>query len=51
MSAKDFIIEPFCRVDDQLKDEKKHSQAKLAKSEIVTLALLFALKGTTCTNF
>lgn len=51
MSTEDFIIELFCRVDDQLKDERKHSQAKLSKSEIVTLALLFALKGTTCTNY
>lgn len=51
MSTEDFIIELFCRVDDGLKDEKQHSQAKLSKSEIVTLALLFALKGTTCTNF
>lgn len=51
MSTEDFIIELFCRVDDHLKDEKQHSQAKLSKSEIVALALLFALKGTTCTNF
>src|SRR5829696_2554740 len=51
MSTEDFIIELFCRADDQLKNEKRHVQAKLSKSEIVTLALLFALKGTTCTNF
>lgn len=51
MSTEDFIIELFCRVDDQLKDEKQHVQAKLSKSEIVTLALLFALKGTGCTNY
>lgn len=51
MSTEDFIIELFCQVDDKLKNEKKHVQAKLHKSEIATLALLFALKGTTCTNF
>lgn len=32
MTSVDFIIELFCRVDDQLKDEKKHSQAKLFPS-------------------
>jgi len=51
MSTEDFIIDLFCRVDDQLRTEEKHRQAKLSKSEIVILALLFALKGTTCTNF
>lgn len=51
MSTEDFIIELFYRADEQLKDRNNHSQAKLHHSEIVTLALLFALKGTTCTNF
>jgi hypothetical protein len=45
MPTEDFIIELFCRVDDQLLDAKKHSQAALYPSEVVTLALLFALKG------
>ena len=45
MSTEDFIIELFCRVDDQMQDVKKHSQAALYPSEVVTLALLFALKG------
>ncbi len=27
MSTEDFIIELFCRVDDELLDVKKHSQA------------------------
>jgi len=40
-----FITELFCRVDDQLRDVPKHSQAKLYPSEVLTLALLFALKG------
>jgi len=45
MTTVDFIIELFCRVDDQLGAINKHSQAHLYPSEVVTLALLFALKG------
>lgn len=45
MSTEDFIIELFCRIDDLLKDIAKHTQANLYPSEVVTLALLFALKG------
>ena len=45
MPEEDFIIELFCRVDDVLKDVAKHPQAALYASEVVTLALLFALKG------
>lgn len=45
MTTEDFIIDLFCRVDDHMLDVKKHSQASLYPSEVVTLALLFALKG------
>jgi len=45
MSTIDFITELFCRVDDAMKDVAKHSQASLYPSEIVTLGILFALKG------
>lgn len=45
MTTVDFITELFCRVDDAMTDVPRHSQAKLAPSEIVTLALLWALKG------
>lgn len=45
MSDEDFIIELFWRIDERLKDVTKHSQAALYPSEVVTLALLFALKG------
>ena len=45
MSTEEFIIDLFCRVDDVMADHPKHPQAKLYPSEIVTLALLFALKG------
>ena len=45
MTTEDFIIGLFCRIDDQMKDIAKHSQANLYPSEIVTLGVLFALKG------
>lgn len=45
MTTEDFIIDLFCRVDDQMPDAQKHSQAKLYPSEVVTIAILFALKG------
>ena len=45
MSTVDFITELFCRIDDLMSHAKKHSQAALYPSEVVTLALLFALKG------
>lgn len=45
MTTQDFIIELFCRVDDQMREVPKHPQAKLWPSEVVTLGLLQALKG------
>lgn len=45
MSTLDFITELFCRVDDAMAHVRKHSQANLYPSEIVTLGILFALKG------
>lgn len=45
MSTDDFIIMLFCRVDDAMQDVSKHPQANLFPSEVVTLGLLFALKG------
>lgn len=45
MSTVDFIIGLFCRVDSAMIGVSKHSQAKLYPSEVVTLAILFALKG------
>ena len=45
MTTEHFIIELFCRVDDQIPHAKKHSQASLFPSEVITLALLFTLKG------
>lgn len=43
--TENFIIELFCRIDDKMKDVPKHSQSNLYPSEIVTLGILFALKG------
>jgi len=45
MSTDDFIIALFIRVDEQVGHVPKHVQANLHPSEIVTLGLLFALKG------
>ena len=45
MPTEDFIIELFCQVDDTMHNATKHSQATLFPSEVVTLALLFALRG------
>ncbi|BDI31593.1 hypothetical protein CCAX7_46630 [Capsulimonas corticalis] len=45
MTNYDFVIELFIRVDDAMKNMPKHSQAKLYPSELVTLGLLYAIKG------
>jgi hypothetical protein len=45
VTTEDFIIELFCWVDDQMGTMAKHPQAKLYPSELVTIGLLFALKG------
>ncbi|HXH68838.1 MAG TPA: transposase, partial [Pyrinomonadaceae bacterium] len=37
--------------DEKLKNQPQHRQAKLAVSEVVTLALLFALKGANTRHF
>lgn len=45
MTTHDFIVQLFCRIDDVLADVPKHPRASLYPGEIVTLAVLFALKG------
>ena len=45
MSDQDFIVELFCRVDDSMTKVPKHSQAGLYPSEVMTLAILFVVKG------
>ena len=45
MTTLDFIIALFYAVDQEMLDAPKHPDAKLYPSEVVTLALLFAVKG------
>jgi hypothetical protein len=51
VTDEDFIIHLFCRVDDDMPDIVKHTQAHLYPSELVTIGLLFALKGVGCRAF
>ena len=45
MPTDELIIRLFCMVDDQLGTVNKRSDAHLYPSEIVTIGLLFSLKG------
>lgn len=45
MTTEDIIIHLFCLVDNAMGKVAKHPQAKLYPSEVVTIGLLFALKG------
>jgi len=45
MTTEDLITELFCRIDDKMQGIPQHSQANLHPSEIVTLAILYAMKG------
>ena len=45
MTTEDFITMLFCRVDDGMHEVPKHPLAALYPSEVVTLGILFALKG------
>lgn len=45
MTTEDIIIHIFCCVDDQMRDVPKVGQASLYPSEVVTIGILFALKG------
>ena len=45
MTTQDFIIALFYAVDQEMLDVPKRPDAKLYPSEVVTLALLFAIKG------
>jgi hypothetical protein len=45
MTTQDFIIALFYAVDQEMLDVPKHPDAKLSPSEVVTLALLHAIKG------
>lgn len=45
MNTETIIIYIFCKVDDRMPAIPKHPQAKLYPSELVTIGILFALKG------
>ncbi len=45
MTADNFTVALFCRVDDVLKNQKKHPLAELYPSEVVTLGMLQVLRG------
>jgi hypothetical protein len=45
VTTEDIIIHLFCLVDDEMGAIPKHGQAKLYPSELVTIGLLYALKG------
>jgi hypothetical protein len=45
MTTEEFIISLFCEIDDRMGNMPKHPQAHLWPSELVTIGLLFALKG------
>jgi hypothetical protein len=46
MTTVDFITALFYEVDEQMRTMPKHPEARLWPSEVVTLGLLHALKGT-----
>jgi hypothetical protein len=45
MTPPDFVIALFYAVDQEMLDVPKHPEAKLSPSDVVTLALLQAVKG------
>jgi len=45
VTTEEFVIELFYRIDEDMLDISKHKQSKFYPSEIVALAILFALKG------
>ena len=45
MTTAEFIIALFYRIDNPMLDVPKHPQASLYPSEVVTLGVLYALKG------
>lgn len=45
MTTEDIIVRIFCQVDEQLPPLSRHPQAKLYPSELVTIGVLYALKG------
>jgi hypothetical protein len=52
LSVVNLVILIFCQVEEKLADQdKKHSQAKIWLSELITIGLLFSLKGYSFNRF
>ena len=45
MTTEEIIIHIFVEVDDQMPEMRKHPQAKLYPSELVTIGILFSAQG------
>ena len=45
MTTAEFIIAPFYHIDNQMHPVPKHPQAALYPNGVVTLGVLYALKG------
>jgi hypothetical protein len=45
MTTEEIMIQMFCYVDDEIGPMPKHPQSRLYPSEVVTIGILFALKG------
>lgn len=51
MTQDEFIANLFCRVDDQMQAVEKDPRSKLWPSELVTIGLLFVLRGQSQRHF
>ncbi len=45
MNIADFITELYCQIDDVLPRLPQHPQAVLSLGEVVTIGVLYAVKG------
>ena len=45
MTTGDIILHIFCNVDDKIPEIERHPQALIYPSELVTIGILFSLKG------
>ncbi len=45
MTTQMIIILVFCYVDDQMREVSKHPDATLYPSKLVTIGMLYSLKG------
>ena len=45
VNSTDFSTELFCKVDDAITAAPRHSQAILSVSEVVTIGILYVVKG------